>query len=77
MHGSMHFLCRDANRPWALAIAKAVRDGGTKEEIHSYLCSVAPEYTDDKGLLSALHDAKEEVPVSCDGWNQGWIMIAF
>lgn len=73
----VHTLCRDANRLWALAIVKAVRDGGTKEEIYSYLCSVAPEYTDAKFLLAALHDAKEEAPASCDGWNQGWVMIAF
>ena len=72
-----HTLCRDANRLWALAIAKAVHDGGTKEEIYSYLCSIAPDFTDDKMLLSALHDAKNEEPASCDGWDQGWVLIAF
>jgi len=73
----VHTLCRDANRLWALSIAKAVKDGGTKEEIYSYLCRVAPEFTDDKVLLSALHDARKEAPALSDGWNQGWVIIAF
>ncbi len=73
----VHTICRDATRLWALAIAKAVRDGGTKEDIYSYLCRVAPEYTDDTVLLKALYDAKTEAPESCDGWNQGGGIIAF
>ena len=73
----MHTVCRDANRLWALAIAKAVRDGGTKEEIYSYMCAIAPKFTDASALISALHDAKTKDPESCDADNQGWVLIAF
>ncbi|HAF85591.1 MAG TPA: ribosylglycohydrolase [Sphaerochaeta sp.] len=73
----VHTQCRDANRLWALAIAKAIRDGGTKEDIYSYLCSIAEEFTDDTVLLAALHDAATKAPTSCDGWDQGWVIIAF
>ncbi|MDY0287300.1 MAG: ADP-ribosylglycohydrolase family protein [Sphaerochaeta sp.] len=72
----IHTVCRDANRLWALAIAKAVRDGGTKEEIYSYLCEQAPKYTQATGLLSALHDARTREPEYCDAPNQGWVLIA-
>lgn len=73
----IHTVCRDANRLWALAIAKAVRDGGTKEEIYSYMCEQAPKYTASTGLLNALHDAKTRAPEHCDASQQGWVLIAF
>lgn len=73
----VHTICRDANRLWALAIAKAVLDRGTKEDIYSYLCSVAQNFTDDKVLLTALYDARTKAPANCDGWNQGWVLIVF
>lgn len=73
----IHEVCRDANRLWALAIAKAVKDGGMKEELYSYLCSIAPTYTNNQQLLLALHAAADMEPKSCDDWDQGWVLIAF
>lgn len=73
----IHTVCRDANRLWALAIAKAVRDGGTKEELYSYLCEHAPNWTSSTGLLNALYDARTKAPEHCDATNQGWVLIAF
>lgn len=73
----IHEVCRDANRLWALAIAKAVKNGGMKEELYSYLCSIAPTYTNNQQLLLALHAAADMEPKSCDDWDQGWVLIAF
>jgi ADP-ribosylglycohydrolase len=72
----VHTICRDVNRIWALSIAKAIRDGGTKEDIYNYMCSIAPQYTQEKEILELLEISKNQAPSRCDDWNQGWILIA-
>lgn len=73
----VHTVCRDVNRLWALAIAKAVRDGSSKNEVYEYLCTIAPRFTDNKVIISILHDAETKPPARCDGDDQGWVLIAF
>ena len=72
-----HPVCRDANRLWALAIAKTVRDGLSREEVYEYLSEIAPRVTREQILLDTIQKAKREGPLSCDGWNQGWVVLAF
>ena len=73
----VHTVCRDVNRLWALAIAKAVREGSSKSEVYKYLCTIAPRFTDNKVILSILREASIRPPAICDGDNQGWVLIAF
>ncbi len=73
----IHPVCRDANRLWALATAQAIREGLTGEAVYAYLQEIAPKVTDEQILLETIKKAKEEAPASCDGWGQGWVVLAF
>ena len=72
----IHRVCRDANRLWALAIAKAIREGLSAEAVYEYLVQIAPKVTEESILLETIHNAKREAPAACDGWGQGWVVLA-
>lgn len=72
----IHPVCRDANRLWALAIAKAIREGLSAEAVYEYLVQIAPKVTEESILLETIHKAKTEAPAACDGWGQGWVVLA-
>lgn len=72
----IHPVCRDANRLWALAIAKAIREGLSGQEVYEYLQHIAPRVTEESILLETIHKAKTEAPAVCDGWGQGWVILA-
>lgn len=71
-----HSICKDANRIWALAIAKAVRDGDSKEDVYAYMRTIAPRISNDNVLTSTLDEACNHPPQACDGRDQGWVLIA-
>jgi ADP-ribosyl-[dinitrogen reductase] hydrolase len=73
----IHPVCRDANRLWALAIAKTIRDGLSAEQVYEYLVEIAPTVTEEQILLDTLKKAKRETQVSCDDWDRGWVVLAF
>lgn len=73
----IHPVCLGANRLWALAIAKAVKDGLSAQEVYEYIIEIAPRVTKEKVLLDVLGKVKHEEPGACDGWDQGWVVIAF
>ncbi len=72
----IHDVCRDANRLWALSMAKTIREGLTAQELYNYLLSIAPQITQEESLLEVVKRAKDEAPLSCDGEDQGWVLIA-
>ena len=72
----IHPVCRDANRLWALAIAKVIREGLSAPQVYEYLLNIAPRVTEEEILLDTIREAKSKAPASCDGWGQGWVILA-
>ncbi|MCK9547617.1 MAG: ADP-ribosylglycohydrolase family protein [Sphaerochaeta sp.] len=72
----IHPVCRDANRLWALAIAKVVREGLSAPQVYEYLLSIAPQVTEEEILLDTIREARSKAPASCDGRGQGWVILA-
>ncbi len=69
--------CRDANRLWALGIAKAIREGLSGAQVYEYLRTIASTLSEESLLLEVIEKAEHEGPLSCDGPDQGWVIIAF
>lgn len=53
-----HPVCRDANRLWALSIAKTIREGLSSEEVDEYVVEIAPRITKDQILIDTIKKAK-------------------
>lgn len=72
-----NIICRDCNRIYALALAKVIKTGCTTQELMDSLLDIAPTLTNEPQVLEALSHARFESPGVCDGWDQGWVLLAF
>ncbi len=72
----VHPVCGQANALYAMAIASAVREGGTGASIYERIVAWARDMQVDHRLLAAINRAAQAPPADFTSLS-GWVLIAF
>ncbi len=72
----IHRICQEANALFAMALAHAIRSGGTPRELYHRIEAWAEEMTAGTTLLEAIQGAATSPPESYVH-QQGWVLTAF